>query len=43
VLREKVDVTIYGIIITAVMIAVDLVLFFYLGSDRAQKRWNELG
>jgi len=42
VLREKVDVTIYGIIITAVMIAVDLVLFFYLGSDRAQKRWNEL-
>ena len=42
-LHKSVDVIVYGIIVTAVMIAVDLCLFFYLGSNGAQKRWNELG
>ena len=42
-LRDTVDVTVYGIIVTAAIAVVDLGLFFYLGSDRAQKRWNELG
>ena len=42
-LHGKIDVTVYGIIVTAVIFAVDLCMFSYLGSTGAQKRWDELG
>ena len=42
-LHGKIDVTVYGIIVTAVIFAVDLCMFSYLGSNGAQKRWDELG
>ena len=43
VLHGKIDVTVYGIIITVVIAAVDLVMYGFLGSEKAQKRWNALG
>ena len=41
--QDAVDVTVYGIIVTAVMIVVDCCLFYYIGSKGAQKRWDKLG
>lgn len=42
-LRDRIDVTVYGIIVTALIAAVDIFLFFFLRSDAARKRWDRLG
>ena len=39
----QMDVSVYGLIVTAVIFAADTALYCFLGSPAAQKRWDTLG
>ena len=41
--RDSIDVTVYGMIVTALVFAVDVCLFCHLRSNAAQRRWDQLG